>query len=393
MKAVKRPAAWAWLMAAAIVALAAGVLAASPWELPRAEAKTVTAKCAHASTDAATLNSAITASKPGDQILISGQCLLTSPVTLLGDRSYLGGSRTGTVLQQASGANLPYLLASDSYVGNFSSTGHPFAIHQLTIDCNGQNNPASTDGLVIRSWQTRVYDLQIETCKGDGILVTNYGADNTTQLTGTEVNGSITDNFITDSGISGVYVRDDQNTVTDWHLTGNYIAGAGQDAIHLDNAAGWYIDANHLYDGDKFGTPLNHDAIYANRLYGTSISSNYIEDFGRSGGNTTWYGIDGTVQGDAASTITGNRVFMFKPETAGTSYDYIALTQVNYVGGGGDVAVTGNTIRGAGSAADTGFYFNAGSGKTLTVTSSGNLVTSVGTPRATGTGVTVSTGI
>ena len=101
---------------------------------------------------------------------------------------------------------------------------------------------------------------------------------------------------------------------------------------------------------------------------------------GRAGGNTTWYGIDGTVQGDAASTIAGNRVFMFDSEAAGTKFDYIALTQVNY--GSGYVSVTGNDIRGAGSAADTGFYFNAGSGHTLTVTSSGNLVTSVGTARA-----------
>jgi hypothetical protein len=394
MRTLKRPASWAWLMAAATVALAAGVLAAGPWSLPQAEAKTITAKCANAGTDAATLNAAITGSKPGDEILISGHCLLTSPVTLLGDRSYLGGSRTGTVLQQASGANLPYLLASDSYVSNATSTGDPFAIHQLTINCNGTNNTAPTDGLVIRSWQTQAYDLQIETCKGDGILVTNRGAGGA-QLTppNTQVNGSITSNFIADSGISGVFVYDDQNVVTDWHLAGNYIAGAGQDAIHLDNAAGWYIDGNHLYDGDKNGTPLNHDAIYASRLFGTSISGNYIEDFGRSGGTTTWYGIDGTVQGDAASTITGNRVFMFQPEAAGTSYDYIAVTQVNYVGGGGDVAVTGNTIRGAGSAADTGFYFNAGPGKTLAVTSSGNLVTSVGTARSTGTGVTVTAGI
>ena len=41
---------------------------------------------------------------------------------------------------------------------------------------------------------------------------------------------------------------DQQNAVTDWHLTGNYIAGSGQDAIHLQNGAGWYIEGNHLYD-------------------------------------------------------------------------------------------------------------------------------------------------
>jgi hypothetical protein len=378
--------------AAVAGALVIAAFSVGLWPVPQADAKTVTAKCANASTDAATLNSAISGSKPGDQIVISGRCLLTGPVTLLGDRSYVGGSRTGTVLQQASRANLSYLLASDSYVGNDSTTGDPFAIHRLTIDCNGNNNTAAaTNGLVIRSWQTQAYDLQIEHCNGDGILVTNLPANGTTTLTNQQANGSITNNYISDSGISGVYVRDTQNTVTDWHLTDNYISGSGQDGIHLDNGAGWYIDGNHLYDGDQSGTPLNHDAIYVNRMYATSVSNNYIEDFGRAGGSTTWYGIAGTVQGDAASTIADNRVFMFKPEAAGTSYDYIAVTQVNY--GNGYVAVTGNDIRGAGSAADTGFYFNAGSSKTLTVTSAGNLVTSVGTARASGTGVTISAGI
>jgi putative cofactor-binding repeat protein len=363
--------------------LTALAIALGPWSAQNASAQTITATCGDKSTDAATLNAAIAGSHAGDQIIISGQCLLTAPITLLGDRSYQGGSRTGTVLAQANSANLPYLLASDSYVSNSSTTGLPFTIHQLTIDCNSSNNTAATNGLVIHSWQTQAEDLLVENCRGSGIVVTNTTPNGTT-LTNTQVNGVISNDFIENSGQYGVYVQDSGNTVTDWRLTDNYIAGSGQDAIHLENAAGWYVDANHLY-GDG-GT-----AIYANRLFGTSISNNYIEDFGGAGGSTTWYGIDGTVQGDAASTITGNRVFMFPAEKAGTSYRYIAITQVNY--GSGDVTVTGNTIRGAGKTADTGFYYNAGSGVTLEVTSSGNAVVSVGTTRAMGTGVTLSAGI
>ena len=125
-----------------------------------------------------------------------------------------------------------------------------------------------------------------------------------------------------------------------------------------------------------------------NRLCATSISGNYIEEFGSAGGNTTWYGIRATVQGGAASTISGNRVFHFTPERAGTRYTYIALTHVNY--GIGDVTVTGNAIRGAGQAADTGFSYAAGSGVTLNVASSGNLVASVHTARTIGPGVRLS---
>ena len=361
----------------------AGALSVSPWSTQTAGAKTITTTCQDGSADAATLNAAITGSHPGDQILISGHCLLTSPVTLLGDRSYQGGSRTGTVLQQASGANLSYLLASDTYVSNSDVTGDPFKIHQLTIDCNSGHNTAATNGLVLHSWQTQAEDLQIENCRGSGILVTNTTPNGTT-LTNTQVNGSIDNNFITNSGKYGVYVQDSGNSVTDWRLTGNYIASSGQDAIHLDNAAGWYIDGNHVYG-------IGNDAIYVNRLFGTSIANNYIEDFGDAGGNTTWYGINGTVQGDAASTITGNRVFMFTAEKSGTTYRYIALTRVNY--GTGYVGVTGNVIRGANTAADTGFYYNAGSGVSLNVTSSGNTAAAVGTTRTISAGVTLSTGL
>lgn len=374
-------------LSGAATALVAGtlVLLLAPWAGQDASAQTITVSCADRGSDAATLNSAITGSQPGDQILISGQCMLTASITLLGDRSYTGGSRTGTVLQQASGANLPYLLASDSYVGNETFTGLPFSVRHLTIDCNSGQNTAPTNGLVLRSWLTTATDLQVENCGGDGILVANTTPGKVVLAKNShEVNGAIDDNYISNSGKYGVYGQDTENNVTDWHLDDNYISQSGQDAIHLDNAAGWYVDNNHIYGDQK-------NAIYASRLYGTSISGNYIEDFGQAGGTTTWYGIEGTVQGDAASVIAGNRVFQFQPEKTGASYRFIALTQVNY--GSGDVAVTGNTIRGSGSGADTGFYFSGGPTYPLTVASSGNLVTSVGTARTIGTGVTLSPGI
>ncbi len=372
-------------IAAGTALLLAAALAAAlgPWATQDATAQTITAQCAGKSTDAATLNSAISSSKPGDQILISGQCLLTHPVTLLGERSYLGGSRAGTVLKQASGANLPYLLASDTYVSNADYVGLPFSVHQLTIDCNRAGNTAATDGLVLHSWQTTADDLQILNCGGDGILVTNATRNGTT-LTNHEVNGVIANNYIYNSGVSGIYAQDGGNAVTDWRLEDNAIADSGQDGVHLQDAAGWYIDGNHLY-GNR------HNAIYANRIFATSIENNYIEDFGDAGGDSTWYGINATAQDGPTSTIAGNRVFMYPAEKSGTKYRYIAVTQVN--NGTGAVTVTGNSILGAGKPADTGFYFGVGPGKALSVTSSGNSVLSVGTTRTTGPGVKLSPGI
>jgi len=60
--------------------------------------------CKNAASDAALLNAAIAGSGDGGAVHIHGTCLLTAPVVLLGGRSYIGDSRTGTVLRQGSGS-------------------------------------------------------------------------------------------------------------------------------------------------------------------------------------------------------------------------------------------------------------------------------------------------
>ncbi len=362
-----------------MLALAGSILAYPD----RAGAKRITATCSNATSDASTINMAIASSSVGDEIVIDGSCLITRTIKLLGDRSYRGESRTGTVLRQASGANLTAMLASDSYLENSPTTGTPLSVRHLTLDGNRAQNTAATSGLILRSWQTVVEDLQIMGMDGDGIRLTNASA-NGTKLTNTQVNGRIVGNFIQDSGGHGVSVRDSGNSVTDWELTDNWIADSGLDGVHLENAAGWIVERNHVY-----GVPRN--GIYANRLYGTSISDNYIEGFGETSRAGTWSGIEATVQGDTGSTISGNRVFNLQSPEANTSstYRYISLSRVNY--GSGVVSVTGNVIRGAGTTRGTGLYYDSG-GRQLIVTSTGNAVERVYRKRIVRPGVTVSAG-
>ncbi len=352
-----------------------------------ASAKRVTAQCSNSPSDAAEINAAIASSNVGDEIVIEGQCLIDQTIELLGDRSYSGESRTGTVLRQADGANLDAILASDSYLENSRYTGTPVSIGHLTLDGNRAHNTAPTSGIVLRSWQSVVEDVHVADMGGEGIRLTNPSADGTT-LQNTEVNGRIVGNFIENSGRYGVFVEDPGNSVTDWELTDNWIAGSGADGIHLENAAGWVVERNHVY-----GVPGN--AIYANRLFGTSISDNYIEDFGGTSKAGTWYGIEATVQGDAASTVSDNRVFNFNGESnQGSTYRYIGLSQVNY--GSGVCSVTGNTIRGAGTRRGVGLYYSTGGtsrGLRLTVTSTGNAVVDVHRARVVGPGVRVSPGL
>lgn len=337
---------------------------------------TVSVTCSDSTSDAATLQQAINSSPAGAAIEIKGgTCLLTRGISLLGDRTYVGASRTGTVLEQD--GNMGYVLASDTYVNNSSTTGQPLTISNLTVRCNGSG---STDGIIILNWHTDVQDVDVRNCGGSGIVDTNTTA-NGTAITNTSVNSRFENNFISDSGQYGFEVYDSGNSVTDGYLVDNQIASSGQDAIHLGNAAGWNISGNHLY-GDA------GDAINANRLYGTTIYGNHIEDFGLGPQSGTWYGITGTAQGGMGSTISGNTIANNNGEAAGASYIYIAITRTNY--STAYLSATGNILLGVRSD-DVGFFFNGGANK-LVVTSSGNKVARAGTASRNAGDVTVTHG-
>ncbi len=332
--------------------------------------------CEDKGEDAPRLNEAIRASRPGDRVQIHGTCLLRETVILRGNRAYEGDSRTGTILRQAAHANLPALLASDVWSTDRSYTGQPIRLEHLTIDGNKGEN-SSANGLVVRSWQTVLEDLLVENTPGDGIQVTDLSR-NGVALKTTQVNGRISNVFVTGSGGDGIHVVDTGNSVTDWNLLDSWVAYSGKSAINLENAAGWTVRGNHVYG-------VQQNALYANRCFATAIDQNYIEDFGGAGGSETWFGIACTVQGGAASVISGNRVFMFAPEVSSARFVYIGVPAVNY--GTGQISVTGNVIRGAGGATDVGLDYQVGGGEGLNLSSSGNNVQAVHTERVIGAGV------
>jgi hypothetical protein len=336
----------------------------------------VNVNCTNQTSDTALLNNAISGSNFGDQIRIHGTCLINGVIVLLGDRSYIGDSRTGTIIQQANGANLPAMLASDTWAANTNYTGDPIRIADLTLNGNSSRN-SGTNALVIRSWMTVIEDVLVENAPGDGIQITSQSQSGVALKT-TEVNGRISNVFVTNSGGNGIHIVDTTNSVTDWDLLDSWVAYSGQSAIYMDNAAGWKIRGNHVYGIQQY-------ALYANACYATTIDANYIEDFGDSGGNNTWYGIACTVQGGAASVISNNRVFMFAKEQAPAQYIYIGVPQVNYATG--ELNVVGNVIRGAGEKADTGLEYQLNGGKGLLLNSSNNNVQAVHTPRVIGQGV------
>ncbi|MER5643713.1 right-handed parallel beta-helix repeat-containing protein [Streptosporangium sp. NPDC002524] len=356
------------LTVTSLVVIAAGAVAATLAGAGPAAAARVTATCANNNGDAAVIQAAIDGSAAGDEIVIDGPCTIVSTVILRGNRAYRGDSPS-TLLREGNGSNLAAVLASDSWINNDAFAGEPISLRGLTIDANAANNPTGGDAVVIRSWRSTVEGLNIRNARAHGLRVTNTSRNGTT-LTNTMVNGSIRGLFVENSGQHGIYVQDTGNSVTDWNLTESWVAASGGDAIKLDNSAGWTVERNHVYG-------VGGSGINASRLFATSVSDNYVEDFVTNG-------IGVTVQGDAASTVVGNRVFQF----SGAGTTYLAIKQVNY--GTGHVAVTGNVVRGNGSG--VGLSYQRG-GNQLTVVSSGNAVSGVTSPLLFGTGVNVSAGL
>jgi len=336
----------------------------------------VDVNCTGKTSDTSALNTAIGNSSFGDLIQIHGTCLINATIVLLGDRSYIGDSRTGTIIRQANGANLPAMLASDTWNSDVNYTGDPIRIADLTLDGNSSHN-SGTSALVIRSWLTVIEDLLVENAPADGIQITSLSR-NGVALTTTQVNGRISNVMVSNSGANGIHIVDTSNAVTDWDLLDSWVAYSGQSAIYMDNAAGWKIRGNHVYG-------IQQHALYANACFATTIDANYIEEFGSSGGDNTWYGIACTVQGDSASVISNNRVFMYVKEEPPAKYIYIGVPQVNY--GTGQINVVGNVILGAGTPADTGLDYQLNGGDGLNLLSSNNNVQSVHTARTVGAGI------
>jgi hypothetical protein len=336
----------------------------APSQPPQAALASVHVSCHDRPTDSAVLQRAIDLSPVGAAIEFQGgTCLLTKGLTLLSNRTYTGESTTGTVLQQDGGAS--YVLASTAYVGNATTSGEPLAIRDLTVACDGSG---TTNGIVLMNWQVDVENVNVSDCGGSGIVDTNTNSAGGA-ITNTSVNSRFENNFISGSGHYGFAVLDSGNSVTDGFLADNQIASSGMDAIYVQNAAGWDISGNHVYDDDGNG-------IWAHRLFATTIGSNLIEDFGVRRPSGTWYGISGTVQDGPGSVITGNKIFNYQGERASGRYIYLGITGVN--GGTGHLAVTGNVIMGV-QPSDIGLSFTAGPNR-LSVSVGGNEITGVGTP-------------
>jgi hypothetical protein len=331
--------------------------------------------CTGRAGDSAALRTAIAKMTDGSTLVISGTCYLTQPLVLTAGRTYEGttgnGTSDGTLLVQhfPLGNRYHYLVANQAYAYDRarSGTGSALTIQDLGLSCRSRTD----SGLVLLAWQAIVDHVDVTGC-GNGIVDTSQDRSGTPLRPGqTSVNSRFDDNFISGSAHYGFYVEDPGNAVTDGFFQDNLVAGSGQAAIRLENSAGWNISGNHLYTDAG-------DAIDASRLWGTTISGNYIEDFGAGRTAGTWYGILGGNQCGSGSTIDNNLIFNLSRPGSTATFDYLAVTQ-NSAHCTGYLTVTGNVINAkTPGSRGTGLYFHGnGAGGGLIVGAAGNVVAGV----------------
>jgi parallel beta-helix repeat protein len=303
-----------------------------------------TYSCKDTSADSSAISTALAGLQPGGTLMLSGECLANISVPI------------GVTIE---GTNTPNPSGADGTVINGSITasgGYPSTIRDMEIICQSDTD----NGITLDGFEQTVTHVTIYECN-DGI-----------ELNGTSGNiqDRITNNWIRSSTAYGFYVNDTGNSVTDGMFTGNWVSG-GTDAIYMTNAAGWFIQNNHIYGESGIG-------IYLNRMYASTVTGNEVADW-------AGYGIDGTVQGSGAqgSVVDSNGVYESAGGTAGAVGTAIYLAANSGTCSASSpcyASVTGNTIVSTNDA--TGSYGIVGTGTGLTFASAGNLVEGVATPLA-----------
>jgi Right handed beta helix region len=294
--------------------------------------------CQDTSADSGAISTALAGLQPGGTLMLSGECLANISVP------------AGVTIE---GTNTPNPNGADGTVINGSITasgGYPSTIRDIEIICQSST---TDNGITLDGFEQTVTHVTIYEC--------NYGIE----LNGTSGNiqDRITNNWIRSSTAYGFYVNDSGNSVTDGMFTGNWVSG-GTDAIYMTNAAGWFIQNNHIYGESGIG-------MYLNRMFASTVTGNEVADW-------TGYGIKGTVQGSGAqgSVVASNGVYQHVGGTAGTAGTAIYLTA--NASSNCYVSVTGNTIISTNDG--SGSVGIEGSGTGLTFSTSGNLVEDVATP-------------
>jgi hypothetical protein len=140
------------------------------------------------------------------------------------------------------------------------------------------------------------------------------------------------------SGQFGIWVKDTNASgrVTDGYCIGNVVTGAGDAAIRIERAAGWFIEHNHAY-------LVEQDGMFFSYVWSSYIHHNEVDHFGMAGGAATYWGmrVESVLQNNQPSrngrpsTFDHNIVSTDESKGgAGTTYRYFRVRNATGTGTG-----------------------------------------------------------
>ncbi len=272
--------------------------------------------------DTVALQACVDAADAGSTIFFPpGTYLISAPITMKDSCSYLGAGRStasASVIKQKNSANItgPHgrtgLFVSSAFSTDAAVCSNPVLVQGLAFDGNKANNGSSNaSGVLLNGFWSTITDCYFTNLPYAGVLLSDYTND------GTYVSNSCSENRLSNLKIDGCpssgieQESGNGNSNLDGFITDCYISDVG-DGIYMSKAAGWSIRRNHIY-GVQLG------GIHLGACYATTVTENYIEDFGTQNTASAYYkGIDLEILAGWPSFITNN--FVCNQVTTGTAH-------------------------------------------------------------------------
>jgi len=273
--------------------------------------------------DYAAITAAINATAEGATVYFPPGTYMTGTTILLKPyRTYKGmsGLALRTIIKAKAGITNA-VLAAEGWWNNATSCDNPIRVEGIGIDGNAQTN---IHGLVVYNFWSRFYDIQISNIAGAnacGVLATDKARNGTTITSNSHSeNQFVQMRFDAHTARANAFYAESNNGASnqDGHIRESFFSAIGGFAVYLGRGAGWYVQHNHFYG-------IGYDAINAPRSYGTTITGNYVEDFGVD--NLTTGATNGYFSGIAineqldgrASVVSNNLVSTNQPSTPGAN--------------------------------------------------------------------------
>ncbi len=176
----------------------------------------------------------------------------------------------GATLKKRGDGDNYALLVSEKHLKNIAEAQSPVHIRNLNLE--GGSVGAHCCGIVLQSWNSRLFNLNISRMTGDGIRMVGVTRSGT-PLKSTLVNNWIEMINIVGCGGHGIHIDDPAgNKCTDWYIGGGWIHGCKGWGIYAKEMAGCQVGAKlHFYSNVGGG-------LYAGKWsIGTLIQGVYFE--------------------------------------------------------------------------------------------------------------------